>query len=147
MNFGRKLFFLIFQIFIKFPKFHKISKNFKKFHKISKIFIKLQNYEIEKYFFLKKVDNYHIFLLNLNIFQKMSKDLKKFTFLSKKKKLWKTKYSITCKISGRHFEKLLPPPHVIRHTHIITPPCNTDQVITPLEDMTCCISNLSHMQN
>ena len=28
--------------------------------------------------------------------------------------------------------------------HIITPPCNTDQVITPLGYMTCCISNLSH---
>jgi hypothetical protein len=26
-------------------------------------------------------------------------------------------------------------------------PCNTDQVITPLGDMTCCISDLSHMQN
>ena len=32
-------------------------------------------------------------------------------------------------------------------THIITPSCNTDQVITPLGDMTCCISNLTHMQN
>jgi hypothetical protein len=31
--------------------------------------------------------------------------------------------------------------------HIITPPCNTDQVITPLGYMTCCISNLSHRQN
>ena len=30
---------------------------------------------------------------------------------------------------------------------IITPPCNTDQVITPMGDMTYCISNLSHMQN
>jgi hypothetical protein len=28
-----------------------------------------------------------------------------------------------------------------------TPPCNTDQVITPLGDMSCCISDLSHMQN
>jgi hypothetical protein len=25
--------------------------------------------------------------------------------------------------------------------------CNTDQLVTPLGDMTCCISNLSHMQN
>jgi hypothetical protein len=29
----------------------------------------------------------------------------------------------------------------------VCPPCNMDQVITPLGDMTCCISNLSHMQN
>ena len=32
-------------------------------------------------------------------------------------------------------------PHVIRHT-LLHPPCNTDQVITPPGDMTCCISNL-----
>ena len=51
-----------------------------------------------------------------------------------------TKYSISCKIFGRHFEKsILHPP--CNATHIITPPCNTDQIIIPLEDMTCCISN------
>ena len=32
--------------------------------------------------------------------------------------------------------------HTLLHS-----PCNTDQVITLLGDMTCCISNLSHMQN
>jgi hypothetical protein len=31
--------------------------------------------------------------------------------------------------------------------HIITPSCNTDQVITPPGAMTCCVSNLWHMQN
>jgi hypothetical protein len=43
------------------------------------------------------------------------------------------------------FWKIHITPHVIRH--IITPPCNTDQVTTPPGDMTCCISNWWHMQN
>ena len=30
--------------------------------------------------------------------------------------MWKTNYSILCKISGRHFEKSILHPHVIRHT-------------------------------
>jgi hypothetical protein len=38
------------------------------------------------------------------------------------------------------FWKIYITPHVIQHT--LYPPCNTDQVITPLGDMTCCISNL-----
>ena len=47
-----------------------------------------------------------------------------------------------------HFEKsILTPHHVLWHTTLLHPLCNMDQVITPLGDMTCCISDLSHMQN
>ncbi len=38
------------------------------------------------------------------------------------------------------------PHHPLCNTaHIITPPCNTDRVITPLGDVTCFISDLSHI--
>jgi hypothetical protein len=39
-----------------------------------------------------------------------------------------------------------PPSHVIRHT-LLHLTCNMDEVITPLRNTTCCISDLSHMQN